>query len=712
MKLTFRFLLLVVALLAAVGTSALAGSRAVSSLGTAMDGVVNRDMRRLLAITHARRAFRSMTLLERDGIAATTPSERQAVAKKIDALSTELFGYFQAYERLMPAEDRAALESIKACRTRWLALHAQVLEAAGQDGRLALDLAKKHQEDPVSWEAVIGKLVKLSEQRLELRVRDTNQIAVTARSTLLAVSGVAAALAAALGSMIFLAIRRNLTELVRLNAELEQRVKERTQQLADREASLRIVLDSTGDGLITADLKGGIRGECSATAVAWFGRPREGQPCWEYLLPDDKDMQRRFLVGFEQLVDDGMPWEVSAGQMPSRLQRGDRVVELSYMPILEQDKLERILICSRDITLRVRAEEAEHASREQHALITHLVRDRAGFVGFVQESDELFRHLREDKDPVTLARDLHTLKGNVGLYGLQSLANAIHCLEDQLADSGRAPTDNEIAQLWEIWTRKFKSVEELLWKVERGTVEIETAEHARLIKSLVEHREYAEILHLVERWAWSRTEVRLRRLAAQTEYLAARLGKEVTVHVVDNDVRIPEGYLAAFWPSLSHVVRNAVDHGLEEPDERLEAGKELPGQIWFETRLSGDDLLLEIRDDGRGVDCEALLRRAQELGLEVSERTPLSELLFRDGLSTRAETTEISGRGVGLAATKEACEAEAGTITVATTRGKGTTFTLRFPRPAVMPHVQGGALHWESDSRESAVSRVATATVA
>jgi two-component system chemotaxis sensor kinase CheA len=81
------------------------------------------------------------------------------------------------------------------------------------------------------------------------------------------------------------------------------------------------------------------------------------------------------------------------------------------------------------------------------------------------------------------------------------------------------------------------------------------------------------------------------------------------------------------------VVRNAVDHGLEESEERLEAGKELPGQIWFETRVSDDDLILEIRDDGRGIDREALLHRARELGLEASERTPLSELLFRDGLS-------------------------------------------------------------------------------
>lgn len=683
MKLTFRFLVLVIALLLAVGASALAGSRAVSSLGSALDGVVNGDMRRLLAITHARRVFRSMTLLERDEILATTHAERQAQAKKIEGLTSELASYLHEYERTMPNEDRKAIDDIKACRTRWLALDARVLPAADADSRLALELSKQHQADPVSWEAAIGKLVKLSEQRLERRVQQTNQIAATARTTLLAVSGIAAALAAALGSMIFLAIRKNLAELVKLNHELEQRVEDRTKQLAAREASLRTVLDSTGDALITVDLQGNVAGECSAAALSWFGSPRAGAPVWEYLLPREPHLQLRFQVSFEQLADDLLPWVASVGQMPERLELDGRVLELHYMPIRAGEQLQRVLVSARDITQQVRSQEAELASREEHALITHLVRDKSGFVGFVQECDELFTRLGESLDPVVQARDLHTLKGNVGLFGLASLARACHALEEELADARRGPSREEIAKLRELWQSKFRRVEELLGRVESGTLEIETAEHARLIRSLVEHREYSEILRLVEHWAWSRSAVRLRRLAAQAEHVAARLGKPVAVHVVDNDLRIPDGYLAAFWPTLTHVLRNAVDHGLETEDEREASGKSSPGQLWFETRLSGSELILDIRDDGRGVDREALLSRGRELGMDVSDRTPLVELLCRDGLSSRTEATETSGRGVGLAATKQACDAEGGTLVVSSERGQGTTFSFHFRRPVV-----------------------------
>jgi HPt (histidine-containing phosphotransfer) domain-containing protein len=688
MKLTFRFLVLIIALLAAVGASAVAGSRAVSSLGTALDGVVNRDMRRLLAITHARRAFRSMTLLERDHILATTAQERETLTKKIESLAKELETHLRNYERAMPPEDRPAIQGIVACRTRWLELDARVLRAAQDNRQLALELSKEHQTDPVSWEAEIGKLVKLSEQRLERRVQETNQIASLARSTLLIVSAIAAALAAALGSMIFLAIRRNMAELVMLNGDLERMVQERTRELAAREASLRAVLDSTDDGLITVEPRGDVGGECSAAAVAWFGPPRAGQPFWEYLLPNERVQHQRFQLSFEQLRDEMMPWEASVGQMPARLERDGRIVELHYMAIRSQEVLQRILIAARDVTLRVRSEDAEQASREEHALFASIVRDRAGFAAFVQECEELFQRLQESRDQTTQARDLHTLKGNAGLFGLHSLARACHLLEDRLDEAGRGPTAEEIGQLLDIWRGKLRSVEDLLRKDAPGALEIEAAEYSRLIRSLTENGHCAEILRVVERWTWTPTAVRLRRLASLSEYLAARLGKEVEVQVVHHDVRLPDDYLAGFWPTLTHVIRNAVDHGLETSDERTASGKSGPGRIWLETLVSDAAFTLTIRDDGRGVDREALLKRAEELGMDVSERSTLDELLFRDGLSSRSEATELSGRGVGLAATKQACEAAGGRLVVTSERGRGTSFSFHFRPPEVEPDVE------------------------
>jgi HPt (histidine-containing phosphotransfer) domain-containing protein len=692
MKLTFRFLLLIGALLLAVGASTLAGWQAISSLDAALARAVDNDMQRLLAITHARRVFRSMTLSERDHILAGSTAERDALAKKIASLGVELGTHLTQYSARMPDEDRPAIAAIQGARERWLELNRRVVGVANEDRKLALELSKEHQTDPVSWEAAIGKLVKLSEKRLAAQVQHTHQVARTARFTLVGVAGLAAALAAALGSVIFRTMARNLDELVALNADLEQRVQQRTVALAARERALRIVLDSTGDGLISVSLDGSVAGECSAAALTWFGQPRQAQPIWEFLLPHRPSQQLEFRVGFEQLAEDVMPWEVCAEQMPRIVEREGQLFELHFLRIQEGERLARILVRAQDITARVRSEQAEQASREQQTLIAHLVRDKHGFTQFVQECESLFSRLREDAPALELARNLHTLKGNAGMFGLKSVVEACHALEQRSSERGSAPRSEEILALWELWRSKFKSMEDFLWHGERSVLEVEPHEHASLIRNLLEHRDYTELLQLVERWTWQRTAVRLRRLTNQISYLAQRLDKSIEVEVLDNDVRVPEDYLEEFWPTLVHVINNAVDHGIESAQARADCGKSATGHIRIETRVTGNDLLLEISDDGRGIDRAALMQRARERGIELSPDATLEDLVFRDGLSSREVATELSGRGVGLAATKQACEAAGGSVTITSELGGGSKLSFRFRCPVVRTSALAAAI--------------------
>ena len=109
MKLTLRFVLLVLVLLVGLAASATAGSRALTQLDVALDGVVKGDMERLLAITHARRLFRSLVLLERNYLLAASSDERKSIDKKLASTDTELIQQLDKYAQPMPAEDRAAL---------------------------------------------------------------------------------------------------------------------------------------------------------------------------------------------------------------------------------------------------------------------------------------------------------------------------------------------------------------------------------------------------------------------------------------------------------------------------------------------------------------------------------------------------------------------------------------------------------------------------
>jgi two-component system, chemotaxis family, sensor kinase CheA len=135
-----------------------------------------------------------------------------------------------------------------------------------------------------------------------------------------------------------------------------------------------------------------------------------------------------------------------------------------------------------------------------------------------------------------------------------------------------------------------------------------------------------------------------------------------------------------------HLLRNAVDHGLEPPDERLTAGKPKTGRLWLSARQEGVGVLIEIEDDGRGLDRERILAKAIQKGLIEAARAPglddeaVNELLFLPGFSTSAIITDISGRGVGLDVVKRAIvEDLRGSLSITSRPGSGTRFGLQLP---------------------------------
>src|SRR5690606_26950523 len=131
--------------------------------------------------------------------------------------------------------------------------------------------------------------------------------------------------------------------------------------------------------------------------------------------------------------------------------------------------------------------------------------------------------------------------------------------------------------------------------------------------------------------------------------LAAETGKEVTVRIVGTDVEADRSVLDGLREALLQLVRNAVDHGIELPGDRLRAGKPANGTVLLRAMLQGQQLRVEGRDDGRGLDLAAAAEQARLRGRSVpSEQQDLVRLLFESGVSTRMSATGISGRGVGL----------------------------------------------------------------
>ncbi|HET9956699.1 MAG TPA: ATP-binding protein [Polyangiaceae bacterium] len=686
MRLTFRFILLITVLLTSVAASAVAGWRATNQLQQALQRVVEQDMECLLSITHTRRLFRSMVVLERDYILSSSKKERAGFATKMTKLSEELDQQLEKYTRRMPAEDRGALVDIRGAKQRFLEVHTQVQRAAETSQEAALATAKLHSQDPVSWEKVIGGLVSMSETRLSNQVKQTYAVHRTARHTLLAVSGLACLIAVSLGYAIFVGIRRNVQQVVALNTNLEGQVELRTRALGQRERALRLVLDSTGDGILGVHADGTLASEPSAAAQQWFGPVTPGISAAQYLFPEDEEAQQLFRASFEQLLEDVLPWEVCVEQMPRRIRRGELVLDIEYRSISAngaESNEARVLVIARDVTARERSERNEQGVREQQALIAKLLQDKLGFTQFVREAETLIQTLSTTQDPRVARRALHTLKGNVAIYGLASVAKLCHSIEDRLEEHDGLPVAADLADLGALFRAKLESIESFLSSVSKDVLEIRNEEHATLVESLVQRKDYQDILKLVEMWSWYRAQERLMRLKAQTEYVAERLEKAVDIQVEHADVRLPPGYLERVWPTLVHVVRNAVDHGVESPEQRRASGKPEHAVIRLSTYQSVDNIVIEISDDGPGIDREALLRAAERRGLEITDQTSIADLVFTEGLSSRDRVSEISGRGVGLSAVLEACRAEGGRVEIRNQSGQGTAFLFYFRRPRI-----------------------------
>jgi len=162
--------------------------------------------------------------------------------------------------------------------------------------------------------------------------------------------------------------------------------------------------------------------------------------------------------------------------------------------------------------------------------------------------------------------------------------------------------------------------------------------------------------------------------------LAGSAGKEVELEVVGGDAEVDRAVLDGLREALHQLVRNAVDHGIETPAPRKQAGKPERGRIRIAAAFRGDRLVVTVSDDGAGLDVGAVRARLEERGLPVpADDRALARTLFEGGLSTRAEATAISGRGVGLDIVRVAVQRIRGRADFTWVSGRGTTFTLECP---------------------------------
>ncbi|HXU81124.1 MAG TPA: two-component regulator propeller domain-containing protein, partial [Polyangia bacterium] len=384
--------------------------------------------------------------------------------------------------------------------------------------------------------------------------------------------------------------RRRLEEAVQVRsgqlASANQDLAAANATLEARNGQMRLVLDNVEQGFITIDRQAVMAEERSAAIDRWFGPSAPGRRLADHLAPLDPSFAERFELGWPQVVEGTLPLALAIEQLPARLTAGERAFAVSYRPIAGErgsEAWERMLVVTSDITAQLAQEEREREQREVLVLVQHLVADRAGVEHFREDGGELVARICAEPPPPTLElkRLVHTLKGNAGIFGLARLADRCQMIESQL-DLDEQETPAGLAELRARWREVDRMLAAFLGAAPPDAVELRQDDLSELQAAIDRGAPPSELRAIVTRWSLEPTAQRLRRIAEQVQRLGRSLNKgDIRVVEEPNNLRLPEERWSPFWTALIHIVRNAVDHGVEARDERLAAGKPEVPTVWL-----------------------------------------------------------------------------------------------------------------------------------
>lgn len=457
-----------------------------------------------------------------------------------------------------------------------------------------------------------------------------------------------------------------------------------------RDEENRKYLDNIAEGLLLLGRDHRISQQHSKYLETLFGTSEiTGKTLAEFVYPDEEqyksereELEQFVTMVFENTATD-MEMIMSVNPLANRRLRvgetGEEIVVDTFFQRIYGDdgSVESVMVIFQDKTEVVRAEEKLESERERYKSdIEHIAtllkigpeafqdfdRDAVKTIDAVEAS---LTQRPDGDDRNALMRDLHSLKGTARYLEFSKLAELAHATEEvySLVDKGELSWESEgKPQIESLVTQMRTELENMRQIDERFRSFVQGAGQ--------EDADQAALQDFVEH------------LEKMTKEIAHEIGKDVEVQVVNRLSRLP--HLTKLRNPVIHLVRNAIDHGIEDEYERITVGKQNTGRITFSFSERNGEYRLSIIDDGRGINFEEIRRRGVERGLLEENRdyseTELLRTLFRPSFSTRDRATTLSGRGVGLDVVHEEVRSLGGRITVASRAGEGTRFTLTVPK--------------------------------
>ena len=481
--------------------------------------------------------------------------------------------------------------------------------------------------------------------------------------------------------------------------------------LSNSQNSIQNLLDNADQGFMTiaSDLRVG--DQYSAACADILGEDPAGKPIIDLLYDNTQsDAAANTRATLESLMRDTDEHlrDLKLELLAKSFEVDGRSVRASYK-FLENTGC--LMLVMTDVTETMRLTKEVELERLRLEMIVLAVTEGETFRSLIDDyraflTVELPRLIEAYETSITsgeLYRRLHTYKGLLAQFSFHRSPQCLHDIETVLSET-QVWTDEAAKEVFasesllNALERDLASLADVLgddFLASSGRVVVSAEDLQAAVQTVRELMadddrgsdpgRLGGLLQLLLDWEKSEVKSMLGLHTRSIPALAARLEKQIGPIVIEgDDVSLsPERYVA-FFRSLIHVFRNAVDHGIETPDERLAAGKPEVGAISCLVRQRVAGLEVEISDDGRGVDRQRLEDMLAAAGTSRAPARPLSleELVFFEGLSSRDTASETSGRGVGLAAVKHELEKLGGSVEVESEIGVGARFRFHIPNEA------------------------------
>lgn len=491
---------------------------------------------------------------------------------------------------------------------------------------------------------------------------------------------------------------------------LEKKVEERTQEIFQLNRQMKALLDSLTQGFLMFNSEGECSKVYSGACQSLFEQPVEDQKVWEVFGFDSKK-QESFKKWMTTLFSEMLPFEDLEPLGPKQLEYASgKILALDYYPLRDQGNIESVVVVATEITSLLLAQSQAKVEKEKADFILNLFQKKNQFAAFLAESEKLFTKVSSIFEETEwneelrseLLRYLHTIKGSAAIYSLSGIPEACHELEEQVKSLSLPPLSEAVQKMdfeFEQMRLKFKDHQSQAalilgerFMMNEKWFEISSSKALSWIEHLQNpNPESLNLLRSELKGLWLEPAGRFfTPYADLVQQIAHRLGKKLRpLEIKDHDSMILAQDFADIFNCYVHVFRNAIDHGLETPEERLAAGKDEFGkmQVLIKALIKNGDEWLEIQvmDDGRGIPVnvlrEKLIQKNPDLADSFKEMSDYNivQHIFDDQITTKNEVSELSGRGVGLHALKMAVEESGGWIHAVSQEGRGTLIAAQIP---------------------------------